>query len=122
MLALGTSMPLSIIVVETKILILPYGAGMISGFFIPPTSTIILINPNGLDVIGDCFTIKTAIYFRLGINIIFYINNDKIISCNRTKKYMYKNPIRKKDIEKIRDSNIILNYNKIIDIIKKILL
>ena len=33
-----------------------------------------------------------------------YINNDKIVSCNRTKKFMYKIPIRKKDIEKIIDT------------------
>ncbi len=102
---------------ETKILITPYGAGLVSGFFLNKNSTIIIIYPPHFSYTRDCSTMELYFLQKLGIKTICCDNNCEIIK----DIVIYENNITNNNNIKYRDKDFEINIEKLEEIINNLL-
>ena len=100
---------------NTKIFIAPYGAGLVSGFFLNRNSTIIIIYPPNFSYTRDCSTMEINILNKLGINVICCTNECKIIETD-----IYENNITSTDNLKYRDIDFSINVKNLEKIINNL--
>lgn len=103
------------IISNTKILITPYGAGLVSGFFLNKNSTIIIIYPPNFSYTRDCSTMEINILNNLGINVICCTNKCEIIET-----IIYENNITSKSNLEYRDRNFYINIDNLEKIVNSL--
>tara|TARA_Y100001970_G_C14102483_1_gene786255 strand:+ start:75 stop:1076 length:1002 start_codon:yes stop_codon:yes gene_type:complete len=97
---------------NTKILITPYGAGIVSGFFLNKNTTIIIIYPPNFSYTRDCSTREIDILNKLGIHVICCTND-----CDIIETQIYENNITPKSNVKYRDKDFNINVKKLEQIV-----
>lgn len=102
---------------NTKILITPYGAGLVSGFFLNKNSTIIIIYPPNFSYTRDCSTMELYFLQKLGIKTICCDNNCEIVK----DIVIYENNITNNNNIKYRDKDFEINIEKLEEIINNLL-
>ena len=104
------------IINKTKILITPYGAGIVSGFFLNKNSTIIIIYPPNFSYTRDCSIMELYLFQHLGIKTICCTNDCKIINTT-----IYEKDNTDDSIIQYRDKDFKININNLNNIIENIL-
>ena len=100
---------------KTKIFITPYGAGIVSGFFLSKNSIIIIIYPKGFSYTRDCSTMELDILNKLGIKTICCNHNCEIFATT-----IYENNITNIDNLKKRDKDIEINIENLEKIVNNL--
>lgn len=100
---------------NTKIFITPYGAGLVSGFFLNKNSTILIIYPPNFSYTRDCSTMEIDILNKLDINVICCTNKCEIIET-----IIYENNITSNNNLKYRDENFNININNLDKIVNSL--
>ena len=99
-----------------KILITPYGAGLVSGFFLNKNSTIIIIYPSHFSYTRDCSTMELYFLQKLGVKTICCDHNCKIIN----DIIIYENNITNNETLKYRDRDFKINIKNLENIVNSL--